>query len=207
MPDAETVAAALRDRILDAELAPGAPLAEGALAHAHRVPRGEVRAALRRLEDEGIVRDGRVALVTAASVTGLIDLRTALETEAAARALARGEGRLPAPVPAALDRLRAACAGPSAATWRSVARAHLGFHGALVAAGGSARILAAHRALEAEELLFAAALRPVFDPAAMVVQHEELVHALETRGPEAVREHLADGLRLVLAALAAQAGP
>jgi DNA-binding GntR family transcriptional regulator len=99
----DAIAAALRTRIMDGELAAGERLRELELADAYGVARHSLRAALRDLAAEGLVtiepnRGARVAQLTADDVGPLFELRVALELEAARLALARNGGRLPKPV-------------------------------------------------------------------------------------------------------------
>jgi len=77
----------LRAAILDGEFRPGAVLTEVALAAAYGVSRTPVREALRRLEQDGIIkRDGRqltVRLTTPEEVLEIYDCRIVLEGMAA----------------------------------------------------------------------------------------------------------------------------
>src|ERR1043166_6774981 len=85
--------AALRAKILDGTLQPGARLREIPLAEEFGVSRTPVREALMRLESDGLARrDGRSLVVHAVSAEELIqvyDLRITLESEAAAQAADR----------------------------------------------------------------------------------------------------------------------
>lgn len=193
---------ALRDRILDGDLAAGAALREVELAEAYQVSRHTLRAALRALAGEGIVRLERnrgasVARLGRDELRWLFELRLALELEAAHLGLARNDGALPETVHAALARLTAACrrARPS---WRVVATAHAALHAEIVRASLSPRIEAAYALLANEMSLFLLHLRPVWSLDRMVAHHERLLEELERDGPEALRAHLADGLAAVL---------
>ena len=111
----DALAAALRREILDGELPAGAWLRERELCEAYGVARHSLRAALRTLAADGLVRiephrGARVAQLTRDDVRWLYELRAALELEAAHLALERNGGRLPPEVHAALERLQAACA-------------------------------------------------------------------------------------------------
>jgi len=198
----DTLAAALRERILGGDLAPGAPLREQVLADAYDVSRHTLRAAFRVLAAEGLVRispnrGAAVASLDAVELRELYELRTALELEAAHLALEHGDGRLPAEAHRAVDRLTAACARPRPA-WRAVNVAHADVHGAIVQASRSPRIEAAYGQLAAELSLFVARLRPVWPLERMASHHVELLAGLETEGTEALRRHLRDGLEAVL---------
>jgi DNA-binding GntR family transcriptional regulator len=202
----DELAELLRSAILEGRLAAGAPLRELELAESHGVSRHSLRAALRRLADEGLVRiephrGARVASLDPAQLAGLFEVRTALEVEAARLALERHSGRLPAPVHAALRRLVAAT-GRARPSWAEVAHRHSDLHGAIVAAAGSARLDAEYARLDAELDLFLLQLRPVWPLDRMRSHHEELVAGLEHEGAEVLRRHLHDGLAAVLAAAA-----
>ena len=118
----------LRDRILDGDLTPGTPLRETDLAQAYAVSRHTLRAALRELAVEGLVRiepnrGASVARLDEADIQGLYELRAALELEAAHLALERHDGRLPREV--------ARCGRPADGdlpgqrpSWHAVAAAH-----------------------------------------------------------------------------------
>src|SRR4051794_5983504 len=109
----EALCASLRGRILDGELTAGARLREAELTEAYGVARHSVRAALRELEHERLVRlepnrGARVAELDARELVALGELRIALEVEGARLALARHRGRLPKAVHEAARALRAA---------------------------------------------------------------------------------------------------
>jgi DNA-binding GntR family transcriptional regulator len=156
------------------------------------VARHSLRAALRALAAEGLVRiephrGARVAQLSADDVRWLYELRAALEIEAAHLALERNAGELPPAVHEALARLQTACDGGA---WSAVNEAHAGLHQAIVAAANSPRIAAAHAALSGEMRLFLLALQPHIPPAELAADHAALVRGLETDGPSVLREHL-----------------
>jgi DNA-binding GntR family transcriptional regulator len=189
--------AALRDRILEGDLAPGTRLVERAIVEEHDVSRVTARSALQRLAAEGLVvveahRGARVAALGAEQLHDLFALRTALEVEAARIALAERPKELDEELGEAVAALTAACR-PRRVVWRRVGEAHEEVHRALVDAARSPRISAAHRALAGELRLFVVQLRPVWSPKEMVAHHEQLRRELRTDGPEAVRGHLAAG--------------
>jgi len=201
----DALAAALRARILDGELAGGERLREQELSGGYDVARHTVRVALRALEAEGLVvlephRGARVAVLDPAAVRGLYELRAALELEAARLALERHDGRLPPTIGAAVARLSQAC-GRARPRWSAVVDAHEAVHAALVEASESPRIVTAHRALGAETRLFLVQLRPSWTYERMAADHERLGADLERRGPEALREHLRESADAVLAEL------
>jgi DNA-binding GntR family transcriptional regulator len=194
---------ALRERILEGELAPGARLVERLVVEAHDVSRVTARSALGRLAAEGLVvlephRGARVASLDAEALHDLFALRAALEVEAARIALDERPGELDAALGEAVGALAAACR-PRRVVWRRVGEAHEQVHRTLVDAAGSGRISAAHHALGAELRLFVVRLRPVWTATEMVAHHEQLRRELRTEGAEAVRRHILDGERAVLA--------
>ena len=200
----DALADALRSRILSGDLAPGAPLREEALSTAYDVSRHTLRAALRTLASEGLIRiiPNRGASVTRLAATDLVplfELRAALEVEACRLTLERNHGRLPPTVHDRLDALVRACRS-KASDWSEIADAHAQFHQALVAGASSARIEDAYARLATELNVFLAQLRPVWSRRRMISHHRTLVHDLETTGDvTALRHHLKDGLEAVLA--------
>jgi DNA-binding GntR family transcriptional regulator len=190
----DALAAALRREILDGELPAGSWLRERELCDAYGVARHSLRAALRALAAEGLVRiephrGARVAQLSADDVRWLYELRAALELEAAHLALERNGGKLPKEVHESLARLQAAC---DTDAWSAINEAHADLHGAIVAAAHSPRIAAAHAALSGEMRLFLLALRPHIPAAELAADHAALVSGLEREGPAVLRRHLHD---------------
>ena len=199
----DALAEALRNRILEGDLPPGTPLREEALAGEYDVARHTLRSALRALQGEGIVqilpnRGARVTSLSQEDVQGLSDLRVALEVEAARRALERGAGRLPGSVRESAVRLAALCRRrrPS---WGAVAEAHEAFHHEIVRAADSPRIEAVHRQAGAELRLFVLQLPPSWTFERIAADHLELVRRLEADGPDALRPHIEESTRALLA--------
>jgi len=195
----DQLAAVLRERILDGDLAPGRRLVERELVEAYDVARHTLRAALRRLETEGLVRvepnrGARVADLSVNDLSDLFVLRLALEREAAHLALERGDGRLPAAVHDAARELHR-LALRRRTTWNELSRAHEAVHRGLVAAAGAPRIERAYAALSTELALFLSQLRPVWTRERLGPDHLALVRELERDGPDALREHMAAALR------------
>src|SRR5262245_37184339 len=163
----------------------------------YEVARHTVRAALRALAAEGLVRiephrGASVAVLDEGGLAGLYELRAALELEAAHLALERHGGRLPGFVRDAVANLAEVCAEPDPA-WGDVVAAHNEVHGAIVGASESERIAGAYDALAGEMQLLVMQLRPVWSRERMAADHELLIDELERRGPPALREHLRTG--------------
>jgi DNA-binding GntR family transcriptional regulator len=198
----ETIVAALRQEILEGERPGGQRLIEQELTARYGVARHTLRAALRELAAEGLVRiepnrGARVTRLSADEIVELYELRTALEVEAARLALERNRGRLPASVHDALATLEAACAERA---WGPINQAHAGLHGAIVHAAESPRIEAAHAALNGELQLFLAQLEPLWSVERMAADHAALVRGLERAGPAVLREHLSESAAALVAA-------
>jgi DNA-binding GntR family transcriptional regulator len=170
----DAIAASLRTRILDGELAPGGRLRELDLV---------------AIEPN---RGARVAQLAAADVDALFELRVALELEAARLALERNAGRLPKAVHDAARLMAAVCAQPDP-PWSAVVDAHDRVHGAIVAAARSPRIERAYAALAGELRLFVIQIKPAWTLDRMAEHHERLIADLEREGPEPLRAHLAEG--------------
>ena len=190
----DLLAAEVRREILDGALPAGARLRERELCDAYGVARHTLRAALRALSAEGLVRiephrGATVAQLGPDEVCWLYEFRAALEIEAAHLALERHGGRLPPPVHAALDALETACAGPAPA-WSAINEAHAALHGAIVGAAQSPRIAAAHAALSGEMRLFLMQLQPHVPAGRLAADHVALVDGLEREGPAVLRRHL-----------------
>ncbi len=202
MTAVESVAAALRGEILSGERPAGERLVEQDLCARYGVARHSLRAALRTLAAEGLVRvetnrGARVAHLDAEQITELYELRTALEVEAARLALERHGGRLPAGVHVALAEFQRAC---EAGVWGAINDTHADFHGAIVAAALSPRIEAAHAALDGELRLFLNQLEPLWSAEKMAADHAALVRGLERDGPAVLRAHLTESATALVAA-------
>jgi DNA-binding GntR family transcriptional regulator len=198
----DALAEALRRRILAGDLPPGTPLREAALSGEYDVARHSLRSALRALQGEGLVqiepnRGARVVSLSPGDVRGLSELRTALEIEAARRALQLGAGRLPERVHVSAARLAALCRRQRP-SWGAVAEAHEDLHHQIVLAGDSARIAAVHRQAGAELRLFVLQLPPSWTFERMANDHMALVAELEAEGPEALRPHIAESTAALL---------
>jgi DNA-binding GntR family transcriptional regulator len=201
----DTLASALRERIMGGELEPGDRLIERDLVESYDVSRGTVRAALQELEHDGLVtvathRGAFVRQLDKQGLRELFELRTALELEAAHRTLQANEGKLPPEVHAAVERLAAACERKRP-SWQRISEAHRDVHESIVEAANSPRIAAAYRQLTQEMNLFLLSLLPVWTPEEMAEHHRRLVRELESEGPPALRRHLDEGEAAVVAGL------
>jgi DNA-binding GntR family transcriptional regulator len=204
----DRVADAVRADILSGVLAADEPLREEAAAERYGVSRHTVRAAFQRLVAERLAialpyRGVRVVTFDRDAIIALQQLRAALEVEAARIARQRFGSEWPdtalAPAREALDRL-AALRRPSDADvdWLEAERIHADFHRALVAASASPRIIEAHDALGSELLLFLLHVRPHYTLVTLVDEHRALLDAVQSRGPDALREHLEYSTRLLV---------
>jgi DNA-binding GntR family transcriptional regulator len=201
----DALAAALRERIMAGDLEPGDRLIERDLVESYDVGRGTVRAALQRLDHDGLVtvathRGAFVRQLDKQGLRELFELRTALELESAHRVLEANGGKLPAEVHQAVERLAVACERKRP-SWERIAEAHRDLHESIVHAAASPRIEAAYRQLTQELTLFLLALRPVWTPAEMAEHHRKLARELEREGPPALRRHLEEGEGAVIAGL------
>lgn len=209
----DRVADEVRADILSGVLAADAPLREEAASERYGVSRHTVRAAFQRLVAERLAvalpyRGVRVASFDRDTIIALQQLRAALEVEAVRIAGERFGAEWPdaalAPARAALDRL-AELATPDAPTrsddevdWLEAERIHADFHRALVAASASPRIIEAHTALGSEVLLFLLHVRPHYTLETLLDEHRALLDAVQSRGPDALREHLEHSTRLLV---------
>ena len=199
----DALAAALRPRILEGELPPDARLREQELSDEYRVARHTLRAALRALAAEGLVkiepnRGARVASLDAKEMHDLADLRIALEVESARLALERGDGLLPQLVHDRAERLAAICRRKRPA-WSAVVDAHDDLHTSIVEASESPRLIAAYRALSGEMRLFIAQLRPAWTLERMAADHLALTRQLESDGAEVLRPHIRESTAALVA--------
>lgn len=139
---AETAYAALRRDIVSGALAPGQPLRMSLLCDRYGMGMSPLREALNRLQSQGLVvalplRGFIVAPVSAVDVTDTTDTRILIEAEALRRSIALGGVAWAQAVREAL----AALLGATVADADRLEHLHHGFHHALVAGCGSARLL------------------------------------------------------------------
>jgi DNA-binding GntR family transcriptional regulator len=204
----DRVADAVRSDILSGALGADAPLREEAAAERYGVSRHTVRAAFQRLVAERLAvalpyRGVRVASFDRDTIIALQQLRAALEVEAVRIARERFGSEWPdaalAPAREALDRLAALRrAADAEVDWLEAERIHADFHRALVAASASPRIIEAHVALGSELLLFLLHVRPHYTLETLLDEHRALLDDVQSRGPDALREHLEHSTRLLV---------
>ena len=191
---AERLAARVAEAIRAGELAPGAPLREEELARSHSVSRHVVREVLRLLVADGLAtyeayKGARVSYISADDVRDIYRTRRLFEIPAlrrmdadAVHALARIHGRYSAAV--------------EACDWRGAFDLDLDFHGTIVAAAGSKRMLRWHAEIF-HSLSRAHLVRPEFEEEglrASVAEHAEIVVAFAAgdveRAERALSAHL-----------------
>lgn len=174
----EAISDALRDGILDQELAPGAPVTESSVAVRFGVARPTARLAIERLVAEGLLqreahRSARVPVLTREDLTDIYQTREIVETAAVAR-LARS-GTIPAEALAAHRELL-----ERAAVDQRLAAADAEFHRALVAGQPSVRLARLHDALMGEIQLSIGQVQAhhLLPAAAIAEQHQAILDAV-----------------------------
>ncbi|MGE5522640.1 MAG: GntR family transcriptional regulator [Rhodospirillaceae bacterium] len=196
----------LKQMILAGGLAPGEALVERTLASRLLVSRTPVRAAIMRLEKEGLVRvvEGKGAFVAACSVEDMIEIyqmREGLEPIAARLSCAHIEAKQLERFEQALtrcrDRLPEIEDDPDA--WRALGR---DFHDCFIRASQNRRIIAALDAIHDQIELFRGLGRSVNSPrltVSAVDEHLQILDALKARdaarAEKAVRTHIQNGLK------------
>ena len=192
----------LRAAIVDGRLAQGEQLREVQLAASLGTGRSAVREALRQLVQEGLAqhevhRGTFVRTITSNDILDVYLSREAIETTAVALIL---EAEQPP-----LDGVRAALAGMQEAlaeglSWRELADRDIALHEALVEASASPRLARMYITLAAESRMHLYRYPP-YPHGQNVVDHEQIVEALEAGRREAVlllREHLRFSARLAV---------
>jgi len=202
----ESVAAVLQRRILDGALGPGARLPEEQTAAELGVSRHTLRAALRQLVAEGLLRHEphrgvHVPMLTPDDIRDVFRLRRLIELDAVEGIAITGD--VPATATRAVDELDAL--GPEAG-WHEVVEPDLRFHSALVDAAGSPRMARTYVAIQAEIAYCLVQLRPHYDrPEQVAREHRELLAAIVARNStlvvELMRIHLLDAEAHLLGAL------
>lgn len=196
----------LKQMVLAGALAPGEALVERTLAERLRVSRTPVRAALARLEKEGLVRmvGGKGAFVAGYSVQDMIEIyqiREGLEPMAARLACAHIDTKELESFESALRRYRAKPAEleDDPETWRALGR---DFHDLFIQASKNQRLIAALDSLHDQIELFRGLGRSLNAPrltVSAVDEHLRILDALKkrdaSRAEKAVRVHVQNGLK------------
>ena len=181
----EAAANAIRDLILNGDLAPGSRLRENDFAERLGVARHSFRAATQILIGEGLLRREpnrgvQVPVFSQADVEDIFKLRAALEIEAARLVIEADE--VPAEARAAVATLSALSAD---APWSDVVQPDITFLRAIIDAAGSERLQRAYHGLQSEIVLCMVQLQPAYDhPQEVAAEHEELLAAIESRDSE-----------------------
>ena len=202
----ESAASVLRRRILDGALGPGARLPEEQTSAELGVSRHTLRAALRQLVAEGLLRHEphrgvHVPILTPADVRDVFRLRRLIELDAVEGIAITGD------VPrAAVEAVDGLVALGRSAGWHEVVEPDLRFHSALVDAAGSLRLARTYAAIQAEIAYCLVQLRPHYDrPEQVAREHRELLDAIVARNAalavELMRTHLLDAEAHLLGAL------
>lgn len=176
----ESVAAALRGRILAGEFAPGSFLRDVRMAEEHETSRHTFRAAARLLVADGLLRQEafRGFYVPEFGPDDIVDItrmRALLEGEAVRTITQFGE--IPPDALSALEVMRRRPKDTAA-----LVTADRDFHRAIVNAGRSERLSKGYVAIEVElELLLTQRQGFYHDPGQMYEEHRELIVGLKSR--------------------------
>ncbi len=197
----ERIYDALKEKILQSELAPGTALTIRSVAQHLGVSVTPVRDALRRLQTEGLVQmQGRgettVARLEPGEIDDILDLRLALELHATRRGVTRMSGaelkRLEELLTAAVMTFR----GDTYHDYPSASRLDQQFHSVLVGAAGNERLTAMYETLGARvqiaRVYYTTTQRR---PRATYEEHRDILEAYRQRDPAAaaaaVESHIA----------------
>jgi DNA-binding GntR family transcriptional regulator len=198
----DALTSSLRERVLDGAIDPGRGLTEQDLASEYEVSRPTARSAITHLVADGLLRreahkPAYVPVLSQADVRDLFLVRTPLELEVV-RVLA-GTRTAPADAGKAVGDL--AAIGPER-PHSAFVEADLGFHRALVAAVGSARLSRVYQALSGEIHLSMVQSRHALGRERIVAEHCGVLGAIEAgdaeRAMTLMRSHL-DGACAALA--------
>jgi len=208
----ESLAARLRDEILEGRLAPGERVVEGRWAAQFKVAQGSIREALNILAHEGFVQKGhgrsaRVTRLSPQDITQICQLRAALESLAA---------RLVAETRPDLGELEQVLADMRAATecnnMRLFYERDLRFHLLLCEKSGNHFLAQAVRRIIVP--LFAFVIMRVHDPQRTpevwqksVEEHRHMLVALKTGDPEFAGCHVAQAIGKFSRDLSSLTGP
>ncbi len=208
----ERIYDALREKILQSELAPGTALTIRSVAQRLGVSVTPVRDALRRLQAEGLVQmPGRgettVARLEPGEIDDILDLRLALELHAARRGVARMSAAELRRLEDLLASARRTFRADAYHDYPAASRLDQEFHSALVWAAGNERLTAMYETLGARvqiaRVYYTATRRR---PQATYEEHRAILEAYRQRDPAAAatavethiehtRQHIAHLLR------------
>jgi DNA-binding GntR family transcriptional regulator len=192
----------LKQRLIGGSYAPGAQLKEEHLARELAISRTPVRAALKRLVQDGLAtadagRGVRVAEWTEADIDETYRLRSLLEGHAAELAAQRGGAELAARLHALNTRMEAAVTKGGSGMAARVQDINSQFHRAIVEASGSPRL----RALLSTLVDMPVVVRSFFistpeDMAQSLQHHRDLEAAVAARDAELARQVMQLHLRV-----------
>ena len=192
----------LKQRLIGGSYAPGAQLKEEHLARELDLSRTPVRAALKRLVQDGLAtaeagRGVRVAEWTEADIQETYHLRSLLEGHAAELAAQRGGPALAAHLRALNERMEEAIASNKPGLAARVQDINSEFHRAILSASGSPRL----RALLAGLVDMPVVVRSFFistpeDMAQSLQHHRDLAAAMEAQDGELARQLMQLHLRI-----------
>jgi DNA-binding GntR family transcriptional regulator len=205
---AERALALIEQAILTGGIAPGSRLAIHHLARRFGMGPTPIREGLSRLVARGLVvaigqRGFRAAEVSREDLEDISAVRTLTEVEALRRAMARGDDTWEAGIVACLHRLTKLARRSDAGFLEGMAEydtAHRDFHAALIAACGSPRLLAMHRALYDQAYRYRRVMTARLVPAGRLAdEHRELAELVLARDVERACARLAAHLATTLA--------
>ena len=207
-PLRDVVLTAVRDRIADGTLRPGARIFEEDIAESLGVSRGPVREAFGRLQEQGLIvtvanRGSFVVELAPDDIRELYELRLALESLAVRRMMARRNPRDVKQLAACLGKMRRAA---KANDLRRLLEADLAFHRAIWQAAGQRFLAQALQRLEGPlQVLMSVQNRAYADLAEDVRDQEEVLAAISSGDPDraaaAMGRHIGDAARMTIAAV------
>src|ERR1700754_94208 len=188
---------ALRQRIINGEIAPGEKLTEARVVGEYAVARPTAKACLERLTAVGLLRRSahRTAVVPELDEAEILDLyfaRDSIERRAVQRLAELGS--VPSGARSAQSRIERAVAEQD---FVHQVEADIAFHSSLVDAVGSTRLSRMHGLIMGEVHLTMGQFQAhrTTDPSTVAAEHEAILSAIEAGDPIAAADHLAEHLR------------
>lgn len=181
----DAVVAVLRSRILEDELPQGAFIPEEQTSAELGVSRHSLRAAMRRLVEEGLLRHEPhhgvyVPILSPEEIRDVYRMRRVLELDA--MRFVASAATVPADALAAVEAFES-LAGD--AGWDELVEQDLRFHRAAIDAVGSLRLARAYTATQAEVTYCLTRLRPHYGhPSEVAAEHRELLEPIAAGDPE-----------------------